>query len=280
MLIPATLDDVEKYGDFIYDIALDQARSCYPIYTDGIKTKDDFMRAAKRGVEHPEYELLLFVIDEKVEGWLQYFWILEDRYLQLYACNIRHNTEAALAELILRLDDRFSDYTYYFGFPDKNTAAISFLKENGFRCIEEDWNNTFFFDEYVISSTDPCVAQICRENFDDFRSIYKPAEDTYWNSERILEQIEQWNIFVYYKNATPIGTIFFCGDDGHYEIFGMDYADSEFQENVYRALLTASLNYCKQIGAKYMTYFCGDDVQHISLELGFRCAGKYVLYIK
>lgn len=281
MLVPATLHDVERYCDYIYEIALDQSRSCYPIYTDGIKTKDDFIRDAKRGVEHPEYELLLFIIDEKVEGWLQYFWIPKDRYLQLYACNIRQNTEMALAELILRLDNRFSDYTYYFGFPDKNTAAISFLRENGFRCIEEDWNNSIFFDEYTPLSIDSCVSQICRENFDDFRAIYKPVEETYWNSERILEQIEQWIIFVYYEDSVPVGTIFFSGgDNGHYEIFGMDFADGKYSENVYRSLLTAALNYCKQTGAKYMTYFCGDDVQHICLGLGFHCAGKYVLYIR
>lgn len=280
MLIPATLDDVEKYCDYIYDIALDQARSCYPIYADGIKTKEDFVRAAKKGVENPEYELLLFVIDEKVEGWLQYFWIPDDSYLQLYACNIHHNTEAALEELILQLDERFPDYTYYFGFPDKNTTAISYLKENGFKCIEEDWNNTIFFDEYILLPIEPCVVKTSRENFDDFRAIYKPDADTYWNSERILEQIEEWNIFVYYNCSVPVGTIFFRGDNGHYEIFGIDFADNEIKENIYRALLITSLNYCKQIGARYMTYFCCDDLQHISLELGFHCAGKYLLYIK
>lgn len=280
MLIPATLDDVERYCDFIYEIALDQARSCYPVYTDGIKAKEDFISAARKGVEHPEYELLLFATHGNVEGWLEYFWIPEDRYLQLCACNIRRNTEAALGELISRLDGRFPGYTYYFGFPDKNTAAIAFLKEKGFQCIEEDWNNTFFFDEYIPLPGDPCITKIGRENFADFQVIYKPGPDTYWTGERIFEQLEEWNIFVYYNGATPVGTIFFCGDNGYYEIFGTDLADGGTQENIYRALLIASLNYCKQTGAKYMTYFCCDDWQHIPLELGFRCVGKYLLYIK
>ncbi len=44
--------------------------------------------------------------------------------------------------------------------------------------------------------------------------------------------------------------------------------------------LTASLNECKRLDAKYMTYFCGEDEKSVLGELGFKCVGQYVLYIK
>ena len=78
MLIKATLDDVEKYCDFVYVIALDQTRSCYPADADGIKTKKDFIADTGKCVTQNEWELLFFFLDRTVEGWLQYYWIPQD----------------------------------------------------------------------------------------------------------------------------------------------------------------------------------------------------------
>ena len=84
MLIKATPEDIKKYGEFAYSVALNPKKSCYPTYADGIKTKTDFFKAAERAIAKETYELLLFGIDGKVEGWISYYWIPEDRYLQLY----------------------------------------------------------------------------------------------------------------------------------------------------------------------------------------------------
>ena len=280
MLIKATLDDVGKYCDFVYGIALDQTKSCYPTYADGIKTKEDFIADARKGVTWDEWELLLFSIDGTVEGWLQYYWIPQDHYLQLYFCNINKGLEQALAELLSLLEERFLGYTLYFGFPDSNTDAANFLLKNGFKRIEENWNNSFFFDGFHLLSDNANIAGIDRDNFDDFRAVYKPDDDTYWNCDRILEQIDQWIILVYYNNGNPVDTIFLQGSSDYYEVFGIEFADGKYQENIYRALLVSALNHCKRMNAKYLTYFCGDDTHEVVLDLGFQCVGKYVCYIR
>ncbi|MCR2046202.1 hypothetical protein NSB25_02770 [Acetatifactor muris] len=38
MLIKATVEDIKKYGELAYSIAMNPAKSCYPTYVDGIKT--------------------------------------------------------------------------------------------------------------------------------------------------------------------------------------------------------------------------------------------------
>ena len=38
----------DQYIDFVYSLALDQTKSVYPTYTDGIKTKGDFIARASR----------------------------------------------------------------------------------------------------------------------------------------------------------------------------------------------------------------------------------------
>ena len=88
MLIKATLEDIKKYGEFAYSLALNPAKSCYPTYADGIKTKTDFFKAAEGAIAKETYELLLFSMDGNIEGWISYYWIPEDKYLQLYEFNI------------------------------------------------------------------------------------------------------------------------------------------------------------------------------------------------
>ena len=42
MLLPLQEKDFDKYIDFAYELALDPARSGYPAYFDGVKTREDF----------------------------------------------------------------------------------------------------------------------------------------------------------------------------------------------------------------------------------------------
>lgn len=279
MLIKATVADIKKYGEFAYSLALNPTKSSYPTYCDGIKTKADFFAAAERAVAKETSELLLFSMDENVEGWISFFWIPEDKYLQLNGFSINRGTEQALAELVDMIETRFAGYTAYFGYPGENRDAIEFLQAHDFKCIEQDWNHSFFFDGYKPTNCVQSVEKISRQNFDKFRAVYHADPETYWNCDRILETIDDWTIFVYNRADTPIATVFLTGDEGYFEIYGAEFVDGSFQENVFRELLTASLNVCKRMGAKYMTYFCGEEEKHVLTELGFECVGQYVLYI-
>lgn len=284
MLRRATLQDVAEYGDFAYHLALNQTKSCYPIYADGIKSREDFMADAENGIIKENSELLLFFSSEAVEGFIKYEWLSEDNYLQLTMCSIREGTAQALSELLSLLRERFSGYTLYFGFPEENAEAVRFLSENGFACLEESWNHSFFFDDYTLLPDNKNAVLINRQNFDDFRRVYQPDAETYWNCDRILECLADWTIFVYYKDGAPAGTIFLQGNggyyEGYYEIFGIAFADGKYQEEACRALLTAALNHCKRNNARYMTFLCEEMFLKMLHKLGFRLVGKYVCYIR
>lgn len=281
MLTKATLEDVERYCDLAYSLATDQTRSCYPTYADGFKTKADFISAARRDVAEENRELLLFSLNGTVEGWIGYYWVAEDRYLQLVACNIRQGTRQALAELLALLPKRFPGYSLHFGFSADNTEAIRFLQENSFRCIEDDWNYSFFFDSYVPRPEDAHISRITRDNYGDFRAVYGQDDgDTYWNCDRILEHFDRWTIFAYYEDAKPVGAIFLRDGSSVYpEICGVVF-DGGYREDAYRELLTAALNHCKGAGAKHMTFICEEEVRSVVQELGFRCVGRYVCFAK
>lgn len=166
MLVKATTEDIGKYGDFAYELALDQTCSCYLAYADGIKTRANFDAEA-------------------------------------YSCVTREDRE-----LLLRLlRERFSGYTLYFGFQGDNTAALDFLAGNRFERIEDDWNYSFVFDNYHERPEEQSVARVDRENFGDFRAVYRTDPETYWNCDRILEHLDEWLVYVAYEEHGLVGAV-------------------------------------------------------------------------
>lgn len=281
MLVKATREDIDKYVEWIYEIALDQSKSGYPTYADGIKTKEDFIRGAKESATGDSSEILLFYHEGNMEGWIEYFWIEEDKYLQLHGCNINKETETALTELLSLLEEQFKGYSMYFGFPKTNVDAINFLQKKGFTCIEDDYNNSFFFDTYELHPVSKNVAEINRENYEDFRAVHSHLEEEmYWTCDRIWAEIDSWKIYAYYEDEKPIGVVFSTSAGEYLEIFGIEFLEGEFSKEKFQALLIAALNEGKRLGAKYLTFFCEEKEQAAVEELDFRCVGQYVCYMK
>lgn len=87
-------------------------------------------------------------------------------------------------------------------------------------------------------------------------------------------------VFVACREGTPIASVFLTGSEGCFEIFGSSFAYGIFRAETFRELLTAALDECKRMGAKYLTYLCGEEEKKALQGLGFRFVGEYVLYTK
>ena len=74
MLVKTAKEDIEQYMDFAYSLALDQTKSGYPLWSDGVSTKEEFVDYVWKSYRNEDREILLFVIDGAVEGWIQFFY--------------------------------------------------------------------------------------------------------------------------------------------------------------------------------------------------------------
>ena len=275
MLMKATKSDIEKYIDFAYSLATDQTRSGYPLFSDGISTRKQFTEHVWRGFEGNNSDILLFVSEEKVEGLIQFFYIEQDRYLQITGFYISGDTEQALEEFIEYARGSFAGYSLYFGFPKKNARAITALQNNGCEFVEASYHDVFILENFAAKSELEGVVKVTESNFSEFGKIRKTDEYTYWNSERIYETLNDWIIYLRYRDDTAVGYI--CARDG--EIFDLGYRDNVFDENTYKALVTAILNDFKAQGRRHLIFF-NEEGQHAAQEIGFHCVAEYVLYVK
>lgn len=273
--------DFDKYIDFAWELAQDRTRSGYPTYTDGIKTKQDFIAREREAFLRANEEILLFEQDGQVEGWIHYCALPQDNYLDLCACNIRRDTKTALEEFLAYAQGHFPGYELYLGFPKCNTEAIALLQEKGFVCIEESFHDVLFLDAYEFLPETYEITPVTRENFSRFRALHDQMQGPmYWDSDRLLNALDTWKIYLYEKSDSAAGAIYYMDEKIMLEIFGVDFPDSIYNREIFRALLTKALNEGKRTGAKYFCFFTDQDSHPISLELGFRPVGQYVCYWK
>lgn len=283
MLVPLQEKDLDKYIDFAYELAMDPARCSYPVYFDGIKTREDFIARTRRAFTNQDEEILLYQADGAVEGWLHYFCQPEDRYLQLYTCGFRRNTAEALEELAAHLTARYPGCEWIMGFPEENREATAWAEDAGFSLVSNANNYSFFFDRYDPAPDDPSVERITEENFEKFQRVHQTrGADMYWNVQRVRENLSKWVLFVSEEDGVA-GEVMAtdCGG-GMWEIFDLGCEDGQFHEDLYRRLLARFLNEAKREGAKYLVFFVDTDdgLDRLMPGLGFQLVGRYLAYQK
>lgn len=133
MLNVLAKEDFEKCIGFAYDLALDPTITSYPVYYDGVKTREDFIRRAEEAFHNQNEEILLFSDEDSALGWIHYYYLPEDNYLGTVSLSIRKNKETAMDEFLLYVEQKYPGCHIYLGFPEENQEAISALIHHDFR---------------------------------------------------------------------------------------------------------------------------------------------------
>ena len=168
--------EFDRYIEFAYGLALDPARSGYPTYCDGMKTKQDFIDRTRKSLDRPGEDVLLFVVDGEAEGLIAFEHPEEERYLHTHTFNIRRDTGRALAEFVDYCRARWPGFTLDLGFPAENAEALGWLEGRGVPCNERSWNFLLNLDGYEPLPEDPSVRRITAENFEDFAAVHRQIQ--------------------------------------------------------------------------------------------------------
>lgn len=270
----------EKYVDYAYELALQPEKTSYPVYYDGIKTKEDYVRNMERAFSREGEEILLYMEGNEPCGWIHYYYLKEDNYLSTVSMSFSSHQKQGLEEFLAYVEDKYPGCEIWLGFPDENRQALSCLADMGFGREEESYNDVLSLDSYRAGDNADGIVQVTEENFPLFAEIHSQFDsDMYWNSERLRRKLDQWMIFLYEKENVIQGAIY-CIQGELAEIFGVDFVDGIYRREVFCALTEAVLNACKNRQVKHLVFFNDQESQSDALACGFDCVGKYVLMVR
>lgn len=281
MLVPLEEKDFYKYIDFAYELDMDPVHASYNIYYDGIKTKADFIAAARKAYTQQNEQILLYQENGQTEGWIHYNFP-EDHYLEFRTCCIRRNTAQALDELSAHLTARYSGCDWTMKFPATNTEAVAWLERAGFRQLQDANHYQILFANYTPTPAESGIERIREDTFEKFQRVHRTIEgDMYWNCRRVWENLADWDLFVAEEDGVA-GEAMATACNGFYEIFALVCEDGEFHEVLFRRLLRHALNEGKRRGASNLTFFVdpGSEEDRILPELGFQLVSRFFAYQK
>lgn len=261
-----------KHADYFYGLTENKANSAFPLYCDGIKSKEIFLNTAKKSFERKDEMLLIYEKDGEIKGLFQIFFSEENKYVGLQIAVAENDFKDAFEELISSLYADFKGFIFSFYLPEENKETIDFLSGTGRESLSAEEVFTVLFENYVPRKEVRDIAVIDKDNFDGFRKIHKRFEkEMFWTSDKIYRTIGDWKIF-----ADDCGTVFFNVKGIDCEIFGLEM--NSYDEDKAKSLLTAALNWAKKECKRSMYYFAGEGFEKPATEAGFKKLTKAYYY--
>ena len=277
MLTRLTQAEYEQYAPWAYDLAMRAEHASYPTWRDGIKTREAFMERARRSFT--DEEALLFRHAGQVCGWIQWYSIPAENYAQTVTFLVEDHVAEAAAEFAAHVAQQLPGATLDIGVDAANVQVAHALEGCGFTLLERAVNHTLFFHGYQPSPAPEGAARLQPGDEEDFRRLHNHLT-MYWNAERILADLPNWNVYLYRQSGRAVGELV-CRAGDWPEIFAISFEGGTFNRQTYRALMIACLNDIHAAGHEHMTYFEEDEwALPILAELGFTRVGGYLAYRK
>lgn len=253
----------DAYADYFYQLAQNKKNAAFPLYCDGVKTKEDYLKTVYQSFEREDEDLLIYEKDGKVQGLFQIFFIQEDRYSGVQFAVVNGDFAEALQELLKIISEKYNGFTFNVYFSEENESGISFFKMKGYEAETEESVFVRSLKNYCSVEYKNDVVQIGADNFYIFEKVHKRFEDgMYWTSDRIYRCLKDWEIF-----AKDQGVVFFNRRSEDAEIFGLEITGKN--TTVAEDLLRAALDSAKNLGARSMYYFSEKSFETAAVNAGF-----------
>lgn len=264
--------EFDALAEMAYALSQDLSKTSFPLYTDGVKTKADFLNANR--LHRKDHEILVYERDGEIQGWVHYYTLPEDKCVCLSNMSIREGYAHAFLEALDYWRERFPGYTWGFYFSEDDAEMMALAKKEGYTVCPREYADILLLRDYEIQNISGQVEKVTRETFSLFREVHKIRDDEmYWTNDRIEKDLDNWAIYAYIHEGRYVGTVYYDGyGTKDLEIFGMDFLPGYDKPEIARDLLAACLNGAKDAGAGSMYHWPDTQRdQEIALSLGFHC---------
>ena len=279
MIIEVKEDLIDEVMTFAWEFTSHQETCSFPKFKDFEDLKKVFLRLLKseddRVLACIENEVLVGVLNLQVKK--------EDLYLQsLGGIFAKQDFDDVAKQFIQYLKVRYPNFNMYFRYPLENQTAIMFLEKMGAELLDACVTMELRQEDFKMSSSKHGVIRLPSDYYEDYAAFHDAHyPNIYWNSQRIFDHLDLWNIYVVIENQKIIGNIFIRMNGSEAEIFGLSIDESYQRDNLELDLLSTSMKDCFLKDIEHVLFFVNEDDQRqidATLEIGFKQIDTYRCY--
>lgn len=234
-ILKCTLDDLDLIAEFAYTKNKIETERCRPFLANDSIEK--IKVAYTRDIIEKERDILLMYDKDKLIGFTSFFWIPEDKYLQLirgiYALN---NYDLVASNFLNYFKENFRDYKMYTNNAKEHLNYNNFFLSRDFEQLEdaqlyklEDYSNGFFSSKIdYLNQTNEDAIYLYMNKFID--------EDTYWTTERLKNNLDKFIILGYFDKTIKGYIEAQIYKDNSIEICGLEAESKKIKSELMSAL--------------------------------------------
>jgi len=234
-ILKCTLDDLDLIAEFAYTKNKIETERCRPFLANDSIEK--IKVAYTRDIIEKERDILLMYDKDKLIGFTAFFWIPEDKYLQLirgiYALN---NYDLVASNFLNYFKENFRDYKMYTNNAKEHLNYNNFFLSKDFEQLEdaqlyklEDYSNGFFSSKIdYLNQTNEDAIYLYMNKFID--------EDTYWTTERLKNNLDKFIILGYFDKTIKGYIEAQIYKDNSIEICGLEAESKKIKSELMSAL--------------------------------------------
>lgn len=264
-VVKAEIKDLDRAVELAYSLQSHKETRCRPLLMDASKA---VLRSTfEKYIRQDEHELLLVESDGQLIGLTPIYWMEEDLYVSYSQGPYGLEYMTVANELYDYVQEHFGGYHFYVNTAREHEQSIEFYEAKSFDKIEEavllklEVSKSEYDSEWV--------QEIDSENKETILKWVDGHidEDTYWNGQRISENLEGFIILGYFNKGLK-GHIVGRGSKKYTEIIALSGED-EVKEALMKAFAMAS--YQKKV--EFIDLYTEDPFE---IELGEK--NGFVLY--
>ncbi|MFC3927060.1 hypothetical protein ACVR05_03390 [Streptococcus caprae] len=272
-----TRQNYQYYLPLAYEWSQKIEQTAFPLFCDGVKTRDDFYRWAQEGIERENEHLLIYKIGNQPIAWIHYFVLQDEKQLGLCTFFIIKSVATVMSDLMQLFQQFYCQYKLIFYVPHQNYHLCTVLDQIGQK-IDKQYVDIAHLDNLTAQDSIETVQLVTSENRTQLNDLLAKIEYGNHIAERLLTEPHIWDVFIYLSNHQPIAILYASHKNPIiHEIFGI-VTIKKVTEGVIADLVRASLSHSRSNEARFLYFFTDDKEHAIVSQLGFKMLTKAICY--
>ena len=277
--------DLQNIVKFAWELSRDKRKRSFP----KIDTYKDMYNIFEKAIKDEKDKVLALYENGELKGVLNLIISPEDNYIQgnggIYS---KDNFSNTATQFINYIKTHYTNYEVIFNYPSTNYEAINYMEEIQAEliesCIVMELDNLSF--NYIEQLNNNLVINLKPNNYKEFAIFHDTNNpEMYWNSQRLLEKPNSFDIFILMKDEKIVGSIIISiyevvGKKAA-EIFGLTIDDKFQDAGLELALLSKSIKSTLDKGVENIIYFIEKDSKNeldAATQIGFKEVDDYNSY--